>query len=92
MPRAKRVRQIFMDATEPDFVQTETMRRWTVRVWVMSKGNIHASEYLFWSEAKHQGEAYELLYANGFCCVRKNHLGLIVPAANLNVRVSTGEL
>lgn len=81
-----------MDANEPDTVQTGPLRKWVLRVWVMFKGNVHASEYAFWSDVEKQEAAFELLYANGFCCVRKNHLGQFVPAANLNVRLSTGEL
>ena len=89
MAVAKRIRRIFMDASEPDPAQ----QRWCVRVWCHNKaGEIFAADYFFWSEVKHVDEAFQLLYDCGFCCVVKNHLGQIVPAARLEVRLSTGEL
>jgi hypothetical protein len=77
-----------MSASEPDPVQ----QRWVVRIWTNFRGNIHAAEYIFWSEVKHVDEAFELLYACGFACVRKNYLGQIVPNGKFEVRLSTGEL
>ena len=89
MPVAKRIRKLFMSASEPDPVG----RRWCVRVWCNDKtGEIHATEYHFWSEVKHVDEAFELLYSCGFACVRKDYQGYIQSAGNLNVRLSTGEL
>jgi hypothetical protein len=86
MPRP-RLKRLFRLTTDPDPIQ----QRWTVRIWTNFKGNIHATEYRFWADAKTLDEAFELLHANGFACVRKTQ-GRVVPNGRFELRLSTGEL
>jgi hypothetical protein len=60
-------------------------------VTLAKKSVVHTATYVFQSDAKTVEEAFSAIHQAGFICVRKNHLGKIVPAGNYMVSLASGD-
>jgi hypothetical protein len=68
--------------------------RWTLTLWKSTtpKKAFVAVSHEFTSHTKTVEATFELLWEVGWCCVRKNDQGKVIPAADFEVRLSQGGL
>jgi hypothetical protein len=69
--------------------------RWTITLWKADsppKKAFVASSREFLAYTETIEETFELLWQQGFCCVRKNDRGQVIAAGDFQVRLSQGGL